>query len=95
MAELTPAQQNLLSFLDKLASSPYSPALIQEGNEALDAAVEEHRQRSSAPIHQSSTGEPSHGSIAPQPVTVARHGWPVVPIVVPVVVRVVAIARRA
>ncbi len=40
---LTPAQQNLLNFLDRLASSPYSPALMEEGNEALDAAVEEHR----------------------------------------------------
>lgn len=41
--ELTPAERNLLNFLDKLASSPYSPALMQEGNEALDAAVEENR----------------------------------------------------
>jgi hypothetical protein len=43
MAELTPAQQNLLNFLDKLATSPYSPELMQEGNEALDLAVEENR----------------------------------------------------
>ena len=41
--QLTPAQQNLLNFLDKLASSPYSPQLMQEGNEALDQAVEENR----------------------------------------------------
>jgi hypothetical protein len=38
----TPAQQNLLNFLDKLASSPYSPELMQEGYLALDAAVEEN-----------------------------------------------------
>ena len=38
----TPAQQNLLNFLDILASSPYSPELMQEGYQALDAAVEEN-----------------------------------------------------
>lgn len=41
--ELTPAQQKLSDFLDKLASSPYSPQLMQEGNRALDEAVEESR----------------------------------------------------
>ena len=40
--QLTPAQQNLMNFLDKLASSPYSPELMQEGYQALDAAVEEN-----------------------------------------------------
>ena len=40
--QLTPAQQNLMSFLDKLASSPYSLELMQEGYQALDAAVEEN-----------------------------------------------------
>ncbi len=38
----TPAQQNLLNFLDKLGSSPYSPELMQEGYQALDAVVEEN-----------------------------------------------------
>jgi hypothetical protein len=47
----TPAQQNLLDFLDKLAISPYSPDLIVEGNQVLDAAVEEN-QRLSEFIHQ-------------------------------------------
>ena len=47
----TPAQQNLLDFLDKLATSPYSPDLIVEGNQVLDAAVEEN-QRLSESIHQ-------------------------------------------
>jgi len=41
--KLTPAQQNLMSFFDKLASSPYSPELMQEGYQALDAAVEENQ----------------------------------------------------
>jgi hypothetical protein len=63
MAELTPAQQNLLSFLDKLASSPYSPALIQEGNEALDAAVEEHRQLTES-IHEASSAISNHTAAA-------------------------------
>jgi hypothetical protein len=40
--QLTPAQQNLMNFLDKLASSAYSPELMQEGYLALDAAVEEN-----------------------------------------------------
>jgi hypothetical protein len=47
---LTPAQQTLLNFLDKLATSPYSPELMQEGNQVLDAAVEEN-QRLSDSIH--------------------------------------------
>lgn len=41
---LTPAQQNLMEFLNKLATSPYSPELMQEGYKALDAAVIENRQ---------------------------------------------------
>ena len=54
MAEqLTPAQQNLLNFLDKLATSPYSPDLITEGNQVLDAAVEEN-QRLQDSIHSAS-----------------------------------------
>lgn len=40
---LTPAQQTLLNFLDKLATSSYSPQLMEEGNQALDEAVEEYR----------------------------------------------------
>ncbi len=49
----TPAEQNLLNFLDKLATSPYSPELMQEGNEALDQAVEEN-QRLQDSIHSAS-----------------------------------------
>jgi hypothetical protein len=60
---LTPAQQNLVNFLDKLASSPYSPALIQEGNEALDAAVEEHR-RLTETINETSSAIASHTAAA-------------------------------
>jgi hypothetical protein len=60
---LTPAQQNLMAFLDKLASSPYSPELIAEGNEALDLAVEEHR-RLEASIHQTSSALASHTAAA-------------------------------
>ena len=41
--QLTPAQQNLMNFLDKLATSPYSPQLMEEGYSALDAAVEENQ----------------------------------------------------
>lgn len=41
--ELTPAEQNLMNFLDKLATSEYSPQLMNEGYSALDAAVEESR----------------------------------------------------
>ena len=42
--ELTPAQQKLMDFLNKLATSNYSPKLMQEGSEVLDAAVKESRQ---------------------------------------------------
>lgn len=40
--QLTPAQRDLMNFLDKLASFPYSPELMREGYQALDAAVEEN-----------------------------------------------------
>jgi hypothetical protein len=49
----TPAQQKLFSFLDKLATSPYSDELIAEGHQALDEAVEEN-QRLQDSIHQTS-----------------------------------------
>jgi hypothetical protein len=42
--ELTPAQQALMDFLDKLATSPYSPQLMQEGSQILETAVDENRQ---------------------------------------------------
>ncbi len=43
--KLTPAQQALMGFLDRLASTDrVSPDLIAEGNNLLDTAVEEHRQ---------------------------------------------------
>ena len=41
--QLTPAQQALMDFLNKLATTPYSPALMDEGYQALDAAVEENQ----------------------------------------------------
>ena len=50
---LTPAQQNLMNFLDKLATSPYSTQLMEEGNRVLDAAVEEN-QRLQESIHSAS-----------------------------------------
>jgi hypothetical protein len=62
-SNLTPAQQSLMSFLDKLASSPYSPALIQEGNEALDRAVEEHR-RLQESINETSSAIATHQTAA-------------------------------
>ncbi len=40
-SKLTPTQQNLLTYLDKLAIAPYSPELMEEGYQALDAAVQE------------------------------------------------------
>jgi hypothetical protein len=51
--QLTPAQQNLMNFLDKLATSPYSPELMQEGYQALDAAVSENRRLTDS-IHSAS-----------------------------------------
>lgn len=42
--QLTPVQQNLMNFLNKLAIAPYSPELMQEGNQILDAAVAETQQ---------------------------------------------------
>ncbi len=44
MQELTPTQQKLMDFLNKLAIEPYSPQLMEEGNQFLDAAVAETQQ---------------------------------------------------
>jgi glutaminase len=44
MQELTPTQQKLMDFLNKLAIAPYSPQLMEEGNQVLDAAVAETQQ---------------------------------------------------
>ncbi len=63
MAEPTPAQQNLLNFLDKLASSPYSPTLMEEGYQALDQAVEEHR-RLQESINETSSAISNHTAAA-------------------------------
>jgi len=41
--QLTPAEQKLMNFLDKLATSEYSPQLMEEGYSALDEAVEENQ----------------------------------------------------
>ncbi len=60
-SNLTPAQQSLMDFLNKLATAPYSPELITEGNQALDAAVEEHR-RLGETIHQTSSAIATHRS---------------------------------
>lgn len=39
--QLTPAQEELMNFLEKLATSPCTHQLMEEGYSALDAAVEE------------------------------------------------------
>jgi hypothetical protein len=49
----TPAQQKLFQALDKIATSPYSEELMNEGREALDEAVAEN-QRLQDSIHQAS-----------------------------------------
>ncbi len=41
--QLTPAQQNLMDFLNRLATTPATNELLAEGYEALDAAVEENQ----------------------------------------------------
>lgn len=42
---LTPTQQALMGFLERLSSTDrVSPELLTEGNNLLDTAVEEHRQ---------------------------------------------------
>lgn len=57
--QLTPAQQKLSDFLNKLSSSPYSPQLMQEGNQALDEAVEESR-RLTETIHEADSAIASY-----------------------------------
>jgi hypothetical protein len=41
--QLTPAQQHLMDFLNKLATTPATNELLAEGYQALDAAVEENQ----------------------------------------------------
>ena len=41
--KLTPAEQNLMNFLDKLAVSPVTNELLAEGYSALDKAIEENQ----------------------------------------------------
>lgn len=41
--QLTPAQQNLMDFLNRLATTPATNELLAEGYQALDAAVEENQ----------------------------------------------------
>ncbi len=43
--ELTPAQQDLMNFLDLLAATPVTPELVARGNQLLDATADEIRQQ--------------------------------------------------
>jgi hypothetical protein len=61
MTELTPAQQALMDFLEKLATSPYSPALMEEGDRAFDAALGEDQQNLEAKASSEDLARPGTG----------------------------------
>jgi hypothetical protein len=54
--ELTPKQQALMDFLNKLATTPLTPEKLAEGNALLDAAADECRQQQRE-LHSSSQEE--------------------------------------
>jgi hypothetical protein len=41
--ELTPKQQELMDFLNELATTPVTPEVLARGNQLLDAAADECR----------------------------------------------------
>jgi hypothetical protein len=45
--ELTPKQQALMDFLNKLATTQVTPEVLARGNQLLDAAADECRQQQS------------------------------------------------
>ena len=54
--ELTPKQQQLMDFLDQLATTPLTPERLAQGNQLLDAAAQECRQQQEA-IRQQQEGK--------------------------------------
>jgi hypothetical protein len=46
--ELTPKQQELMDFLSQLATMPLTPQTLAQGNQLLDTAADEYRQRQKA-----------------------------------------------
>ena len=53
--ELTPNQQALMNFLNQLATTPLTPEALAQGNQLLDAAADEYRQKQE-PVHQQQEG---------------------------------------
>ena len=53
--ELTPNQQALMNFLNQLATTPLTPEALAQGNQLLDAAANEYRQKQE-PVHQQQEG---------------------------------------
>ena len=46
--ELTPKQQQLMDFLNKLTTTPLTPETLAQGNRLLDEAADECRQQQEA-----------------------------------------------
>jgi hypothetical protein len=46
--ELTPNQQALMDFLNQLAITPLTPEALAQGNQLLDVAADEYRQKQEA-----------------------------------------------
>ena len=63
--ELTPKQQALMDFLDKLATTPVTPEMLARGNQLLDAAALEYRQQHSSNPQQQRTSSQQPGALLP------------------------------
>ncbi len=53
--ELTAKQQELMNFLNQLATTPLTPETLAQGNQLLDAAADEYRQKQE-PVRQQQGG---------------------------------------
>jgi hypothetical protein len=60
--ELTPKQQQLMNFLDQLVTSPVTPEVLARGNQLLDAAADECRQKQDSLRQQQGTSTQQPGN---------------------------------
>jgi hypothetical protein len=63
--ELTPKQQQLMDFLNELATTPLTPEALAQGNQLLDAAADECRQQQDSLRQQQGTSTQQPGTLLP------------------------------
>jgi hypothetical protein len=60
--ELTPKQQKLMDFLNELATTPLTPERLAHGNQLLDDAADECRQKQDSLRQQQGTSTQQPGN---------------------------------